>query len=152
MVGLVFWSYSDTPIVKAAGRELSYVLLFGILLSFLVTFFIVAEPNEFTCGVMRFLLGFCPTLCYAAIVTKTNRIARIFLRKSSNSASKTKFISPKSQMVIVGLLTSLDVLINVIWIYWVPPRSIWIYPNREVRLKICEVRKLCLEFSNFDLV
>jgi len=140
-VGLVFWSYNDTPIIKAAGRELSYILLLGILLSFSVTFFIVAEPNQITCGIMRFFLGFCPTLCYAAIVTKTNRIARIFHPKPGNSAPKTKYISPRSQMIIVGLLTAVDLLIKAVWIYWDPPRSTWIHPNRDKRLKICEVRE-----------
>ena len=64
------------------------------------TFIIVAKPTDFSCGVMRFLIGgwvilfllhssasilyitgFCYTLCYAAVVTKTNRISRIFAAK-----------------------------------------------------------------------
>lgn len=139
-VGLVFWSYNDTPIIKAAGRELSYILLFAILLSFSVTFFIVAEPSEFTCGIMRFFLGFCPTLCYASIATKTNRIARIFhQQKSGPTVQKTKYISPTSQLIIVGLLTSVEVVINVIWILWNPPRTTHTFPDRSTKLRICEV-------------
>ncbi|CAL8138068.1 unnamed protein product [Orchesella dallaii] len=137
-VGLVFWNYNDTPIIKAAGRELSYILLSAILLSFSVTFFIVAEPNKFTCGVMRFFLGFCPTLCYASIATKTNRIARIFHQKSGPSVPKTKYISPTSQMIIVGLLTSVEVVINIVWIVSNPPTTTFTYPDRETKLKICE--------------
>lgn len=77
-VTIVFWLYSSTPIIKAAGRELSYLLLTGIFLSFSMTFVIVAKPSAWTCGLTRFFLGFCYTLCYSAIVTKTNRISRIF--------------------------------------------------------------------------
>lgn len=29
IVAIVFWAYGDTPIIKASGRELSYLLLFG---------------------------------------------------------------------------------------------------------------------------
>lgn len=74
----VFWMHSNTPIIKAAGRELSYLLLSGIFLSFSMTFIIVSKPTPWTCGLTRFFLGFCYTLCYSAIVTKTNRISRIF--------------------------------------------------------------------------
>jgi metabotropic X receptor len=137
---MVFRSYNDTPIIKAAGRELSYILLLGILLSFCVTFFIVAEPNQFTCGVVRFFLGFCPTLCYSAIVTKTNRIARIFHQKSGPTVPKTKYISPTSQMIIVGILTSVEVVVNIVWMIWNPPDSAFTYPDRSTKLKICKVR------------
>lgn len=77
-VKVVFWMYSDTPIIKAAGRELSYLLLSGIFLSFCMTFVVISKPTPSSCGLTRFFLGFCYTLCYSAIVTKTNRIARIF--------------------------------------------------------------------------
>lgn len=89
-VFIIFWTYSDTPVVKASGRELSYLLLVGILASFCVTFVIVAHPTSFTCGLTRFFLGFCYTLCYAAIVTKTNRIARIFSNRPI-SPHKTRY-------------------------------------------------------------
>jgi len=135
---MVFWNYNDTPIIKAAGRELSYILLLGIFLSFSVTFVIVAEPNRFTCGMMRFFLGFCPTLCYAAIVTKTNRIARIFYKKSGPMSPKPKYISPASQMIIVGLLTMVEVIINAVWIYVDPP-NVTHHLERLVKLRICEV-------------
>ncbi|XP_035705596.1 metabotropic glutamate receptor 3 isoform X2 [Folsomia candida] len=131
----VFWRYNDTPIIKAAGRELSYVLLFGIILSFSATFFIVAPPNQLSCGVVRFFLGFCPTLCYAAILTKTNRIARIFHK---SGPSETKFISPSSQICIVAILTSVEVLINAVWIWISPPDSIFTFPDRGTKLRICK--------------
>ena len=75
---MVFWIYGSTPIIKAAGREMSYLLLCGIFLSFSMTFIIVTKPTPWTCGLTKFFLGFCYTLCYSAILTKTNRISRIF--------------------------------------------------------------------------
>ena len=53
----VLWKFWDTPIVRACSRELSCVLIFGTFLSFCTTFIIVAKPSDFTCGVMRFLIG-----------------------------------------------------------------------------------------------
>ena len=53
----VLWSYWNTPIVRACSRELSCVLIIGTFISFSTTFIIVHKPSEFTCGVMRFLIG-----------------------------------------------------------------------------------------------
>lgn len=49
----VFLRHNDTPVVKAAGRELSYVLLTGILLCYLVTFALVLRPTDIVCGIQR---------------------------------------------------------------------------------------------------
>ena len=53
----VLWKYWNTPVVRACSRELSCVLIIGTFISFATTFIIVHKPSEFTCGVMRFLIG-----------------------------------------------------------------------------------------------
>lgn len=49
----VFVRHNDTPVVKAAGRELSYVLLIGIFLCYSVTFALVLRPTNTVCGLQR---------------------------------------------------------------------------------------------------
>lgn len=49
----VFFRHNDTPVVKAAGRELTYVLLSGLLLCYLITFALVLRPSDVVCGVQR---------------------------------------------------------------------------------------------------
>ncbi|XP_057342026.1 metabotropic glutamate receptor 3-like isoform X2 [Microplitis mediator] len=132
----VFWIYSDTPVIKASGRELSSLLLVGTLVSFLMTFAIVAEPNAKTCMITRFGVGFCYTLCYAALVTKTNRIHRIF-NKKCYSPHKPKYTSPQSQIIITGLLTSVEIIINAVSLYRVPASLVHLYPTRDRKLRIC---------------
>ena len=100
----MLWKYWNTPVVRACSRELSCVLIIGTFLSFSTTFIIVAKPSDFTCGVMRFLIGFCYTLCYAAVVTKTNRVSRIF-----SAASQPACTSPTASVIISLLLTLVEV-------------------------------------------
>ena len=64
----VFWLFWGTPFVKAAGRDLSLILLSGNFCSFLTTFVVVTKPTPATCGLMRFCVGFCYTVCYASVV------------------------------------------------------------------------------------
>jgi metabotropic X receptor len=49
----VFIRHNDTPVVRASGRELSYVLLAGILMCYSVTYALVLRPNDIVCGVQR---------------------------------------------------------------------------------------------------
>lgn len=51
---LIFVKYSDTPIVKASGRELSFILLGGIMFCYLNTFILIAKPTLITCSLQRF--------------------------------------------------------------------------------------------------
>ncbi|XP_043683575.1 metabotropic glutamate receptor 2-like isoform X1 [Vespula pensylvanica] len=136
-VWFIFRIYGETPVIKASGRELSSLLLLSILASFLMTFAIVAEPITETCAITRFGIGFCYTLCYAALVTKTNRIHRIF-NNISHSPRKSRYTSPKSQLLITGILILLEVIVNVILLIRVPPRVKHIYPTRDTKIKICQ--------------
>ena len=43
----------QTPIVKASGRELSYMLLSGILICYGNTFALLAKPSTVTCAIQR---------------------------------------------------------------------------------------------------
>ncbi|XP_050072706.1 chromatin-remodeling ATPase INO80-like [Anopheles maculipalpis] len=132
----VFLKHNDTPIVRASGRELSYVLLSGILLCFGVTYTLVIKPNDIVCGVQRFWSGFSFTVVYAALLTKTNRIARIF-NASTKSAKRPSFISPHSQLVICGILVSFQILINAVWMIVSPAHAMHYYPTREDNLLVC---------------
>lgn len=49
----VFIRYNDTPIVRASGRELCYVLLAGILMCYCVTYSLVLRPSDIVCGIQR---------------------------------------------------------------------------------------------------
>ncbi|KAH9421598.1 Metabotropic glutamate receptor 3, partial [Dermatophagoides pteronyssinus] len=138
---MIFIKYSDTPIVKASGRELSFILLGGIIFCYLNTFILIAKPTLITCAIQRFGVGFGFAIIYAALLTKTNRISRIF-----DSARKTvrrpSFISPKSQVIITGFLVMIQVIGTGVWFLLEPPGIRKYYPDgkrSEVILK-CRVR------------
>ncbi len=105
---ITFIRFNDTPIVRAAGRELSYVLLTGIFLIYLITFLMIAEPGTVVCAFRRLLLGLGMSITYSAMLTKTNRIYRIF-EQGKKSVTPPKFISPTSQLMITFILISVQV-------------------------------------------
>ncbi|XP_075470149.1 metabotropic glutamate receptor 4 isoform X3 [Ascaphus truei] len=125
-----FIRYNDTPIVKASGRELSYVLLTGIFLCYVNTFIMVAQPGYGTCSLRRVLLGLGMSISYAALLTKTNRIYRIF-EQGKRSVSAPRYISPSSQLVITASLSSIQLLGVLVWFLVDPSRPLVDYENQR---------------------
>ncbi|KAK9406305.1 metabotropic glutamate receptor 3 [Crotalus adamanteus] len=106
---------NDTPIVKASGRELCYILLTGVLMCYSMTFIFIAKPSTVVCTLRRLGLGTSFAVCYSALLTKTNRIARIF-SGVKEGVQRPRFISPTSQVVICMALISCQLIIAIIWL------------------------------------
>ncbi|XP_076640477.1 metabotropic glutamate receptor 6 [Colletes latitarsis] len=132
----VFWRYRETPMIKASGRELSFLLLLGTFGCFSITFAVVAKPSVESCAVVRFGIGFCYTLCYAALATKINRIHRIF-NDPGSSPRKRRYTSPSSQLTIASILTLAEIIFDAAWLLKQPPAVIHSYPIRDANLRIC---------------
>ncbi|XP_017853726.1 metabotropic glutamate receptor [Drosophila busckii] len=146
VVIVLFARNHDTPLVRASGRELSYTLLFGILVCYCNTFALIAMPTICSCVLQRFGIGVGFSIIYSALLTKTNRISRIF-HSASKSAQRLKYISPQSQVVITTSLIAIQVLITMIWMIVEPPGTRFYYPDRtEVILK-CKIQDMSFLFS-----
>ncbi|XP_017126111.1 metabotropic glutamate receptor [Drosophila elegans] len=146
LVIVLFAKNHDTPLVRASGRELSYTLLFGILVCYCNTFALIAKPTIGSCVLQRFGIGVGFSIIYSALLTKTNRISRIF-HSASKSAQRLKYISPQSQVVITASLIAIQVLITMIWMVVEPPGTRFYYPDRtEVILK-CKIQDMSFLFS-----
>ncbi|XP_038603647.1 metabotropic glutamate receptor 6-like [Tachyglossus aculeatus] len=152
-----FVRFNDTPVVRASGRELSYALLAGIFLVYLITFLMVAEPGVAVCAGRRLFLGLGTAVSYSALLTKTNRIYRIFER-GKRSVRPPRFISPASQLAITFGLTSVQVVAAAAWLGVRPPRSVVDYeeqrgpdPERARGVLKCDMSDLslvcCLSYS-----
>ncbi|KAI3356879.1 hypothetical protein L3Q82_003527 [Scortum barcoo] len=129
-VVITFIRYNDTPIVKASGRELSYVLLTGIFLCYATTFLMISTPDVVICSLRRIFLGLGMSISYAALLTKTNRIYRIF-EQGKMSVSAPRFISPASQLVITFSLISVQLLGVCIWFGVDPSQAIIDYEDQR---------------------
>lgn len=125
-----FIKYNDTPIVRASGRELSYVLLTGIFLCYIITFLMIAKPDVGVCSFRRIFLGLGMCISYAALLTKTNRIYRIF-EQGKKSVTAPRLISPTSQLAITSSLISVQLLGVLIWFGVDPPNSIIDYDEQR---------------------
>ncbi|XP_075448672.1 metabotropic glutamate receptor 5 isoform X2 [Ascaphus truei] len=142
-VTAVFILYRDTPVVKSSSRELCYIILAGICLGYLCTFCLIAKPQQIYCYLQRIGIGLSPAMSYSALVTKTNRIARILAgSKKKICTKKPRFMSACAQLVIAFVLICIQLGIIVALFIMQPPDVVFDYPSiREVYL-ICNTNNL----------
>ncbi|XP_076844279.1 metabotropic glutamate receptor 1 isoform X2 [Brachyhypopomus gauderio] len=142
-VTLVFVQYRDTPVVKSSSRELCYIILAGIFLGYICPFTLIARPTMASCYLQRLLVGLSSAMCYSALVTKTNRIARILAgSKKKICTRKPRFMSAWAQVVIASVLIGLQLALEVALVVLEPPQPVKSHPSiREVYL-ICNTSNL----------
>lgn len=130
----VFLKFASTPLIKASGHELSIVLLVGLLLCYGVAFVMVSHPNQAVCAIQRFGIGLCFSICYASLLVRTNRIARIF------SGVKTpSYISPKSQLLITAVIIAPELAMSITELSIHPPTTVPSYHQKDYILVRCNI-------------
>ena len=134
----VFIRHNETPVVKSTTRELSYMILFSMVLCYLNTFFLIAKPNQFSCFVTRVLPGFSFAMMYGALVTKTNRIARILAgSKKKIITRRPYFMSATAQVLITWLIVLVECAIILVMLIREPADKTHEYPSDERVVLVC---------------
>ncbi|XP_075142257.1 metabotropic glutamate receptor 3-like [Leptodactylus fuscus] len=146
VVGVLVWN-NNTPIVKASGREFCYILLSGVLLLYIMTFFFIAQPSVVICSLRRLGLATSFSICYSALLTKTNRITRIFTSVKKGIA-QPRCINLVSQLSICLALVTCQLVGLSIWLI-VDPAEVTesISPDNKYRILMCKSGDMTILFS-----
>lgn len=140
-----FIHYNDTPVVKSSSRENSYILLVGILLCFSMTFVFIAIPNDAVCYIRRIGLGFSFCICYAALVVRTNRMARILAgSKKKIITRKPRFLSSTAQVVMTLLVIAVQVGIITALLLIEPPKAVFDFPDLHRVTLVCNTTTMAI--------
>ncbi|XP_059842149.1 extracellular calcium-sensing receptor-like [Hypanus sabinus] len=121
----IFFRFRETPVVKANNSELSFLLLFALLLCFICSLAFIGQPSDWSCMLRRtgFVVVF--VLCISCILGKTVLVVVAFKATLPNSSVMTCF-GPAQQRTGVFMLTLLQGLVCVVWLSVSPP-----YPLRN---------------------
>lgn len=124
-----------TPVVKAASREISYILLFGLAWCYTLPITFIVQPTSLFCNMNPFLLSSGIAMVIGSLLSKTNRIARIFSVKTMRTG-KTYFLSNRWQLVFVLLCIMMENSAAAIWIIISPRKAERVtYGQYEVTLE-----------------
>ncbi|KAL1232801.1 Metabotropic glutamate receptor [Trichinella spiralis] len=139
---IIFILHNSTPVVKATTRELSYIILVGLLLCYMTTFFIISPPNMVSCIIRRIVPGTAFSMIYGALFTKTNRIARILAASKKITTKRRRFLSISAQVTITGLLVLVELITIVVFLIFEPPKADFDYSLPKRVLLVCRTSGL----------
>lgn len=132
----VFIRYRSTAVVKASNRELSLIHLSFLVANFAFSLFLIGKPTPVRCGVRSFLFSILFTVSTSITLLKTDRLLRIF-RSRSRLSAQSRLLTNKMQLMTAAGLTSLPLLIALMWVIIRPPAIIEIDTDMHHRVIHC---------------
>ncbi|XP_062993158.1 extracellular calcium-sensing receptor-like [Elgaria multicarinata webbii] len=137
----LFLARRETPLVRANGRELSYLLLAGLALSFLCCLLFLRRPSHRACLLRQVLFGMTFALCLSCILAKTLMVVAAFRATSPGSRTRL-WLSPRMPRAVILLGCVPQILLCVAWLVASPPA-----PERDSRSVPHAITLLCGEGS-----
>ncbi|XP_043919420.1 vomeronasal type-2 receptor 26-like [Protopterus annectens] len=116
----IFIKQRDTPIVKANNRELSYLLLLGLMLCFLCSLIFIGNPTAVTCILRQTIFGVIFSLSISLVLAKTIIVVIAF--KAARPDSKLQgLLGPTVPKLVVFFCSIGQLIICASWMLSNPP-------------------------------
>ncbi|XP_040181490.1 uncharacterized protein LOC120914847 [Rana temporaria] len=119
ILGLFVW-FRSTPIVRANNRNLSFILLLSLILSFLSVFLFLGRPVDITCMLQQVTFGVPFTISASSILAKTIMVFIAFKATRPGSSCR-KWVGVKLPNTVMLFCSSIQVMNCILWLSISPP-------------------------------
>ncbi|XP_078093238.1 taste receptor type 1 member 1-like [Mustelus asterias] len=117
LIGAIFAIHLDTPVVKAAGGKLCFVLLSALAVSCSSVYSFIGEPNVGICITRKLLFTVSYTTCLACLLVRSFQLVLIFKMASKLPQAYTYWVKYNGQYIFVFLATVIEIAVSFIWMF-----------------------------------
>ncbi|XP_070584770.1 vomeronasal type-2 receptor 26-like [Erythrolamprus reginae] len=137
----IFIKYQDTPIVKANNRNITYLLLVSLVLSFLCSLLFIGQPEKVTCLLRQTAFGIIFSVAISCVLAKTIIVILAFMASVPGSKMK-RWLRKRLDNYIVVSCSLVQVAVCTIWLAISPS-----HPEGDINLMADEIILGCNEGS-----
>lgn len=130
--------FYGTPVVKASSREVSFLLLSGIVALFALAVLELVEPTDMFCSATSVWRYCTLTLSITVLFVKTMRITSVFQVDRVAQLFSPCFKTVTRQTVLISAMNSLALTLIALWMSIDPPKREKIIRSDEYIFLVCK--------------